>query len=179
MIFKINLATRIYINTRVLKACSLGAVVLLLFLLFVNISNIAAKTGEIKNLTNQIAAMDEKFKASNKGMTEKEYSSLPARISFANATIEKKMYNWLELLDKLELVVPDGVAVSSIDPDMKSQALRLSGVARSFKNLRVFMEHLEDSKFFTEVYLLGQSDIKLADATQGISFNLSCKVVSK
>lgn len=179
MLFKINLATKIYINTRLLKLCSMAAVLLLISFLFLNVSNIAAKTGEMKSLENQLAAIDNNVKAANKSVSEKDYTTLLARINFANTIIEKKMYNWLELLDRLEMVVPDGIAISSLEPDPKSQVLKLAGVARSFKNLRIFMEHLEDSGYFTDIYLLNQGDTKLADATQGISFSLTCTVIKK
>ena len=150
MLFRINLATKIYINTRLLKLCSIAAVLLLVSFLFLNVTNIAAKAGEMKSLANRIAAMDDNLKAANKGVSEKDYTALLARINFANTIIEKKMYNWLELLDRLEMVVPDGVAISSLEPDPKSQVLKLAGIARSFKNLRIFMEHLEDSGYFSD-----------------------------
>ena len=179
MIFKINLATKIYINTRLLKICTLAAVFLLASLLIVNIRYIVNRFGEMENVTARIAVLDEKVKPVSKGVSEKEYNALQARISFANATIEKKMYNWLSLFERLEQVVPDGVAISSIEPDPKSQELKLAGIARSFKNLRIFLEHLEDSKYFSDVYLISQGDAKLGDNTQGISFNLTCRVTDK
>ncbi len=185
MIFRINLATRVYINTGLLRVCTLAAVLLLAALLFANVSGVASKVGEAKSMERQIAAMDEKFRTANKGMTQKDYGALLARISFANGIIEKKKYDWLDLFNRLELVVPDGVAVTSLEPDPKTQVLKLVGVARSFKNLRLFLEHLEESKYFTDVYLLSQTEAKFANvppganAPAGISFNLSCKVAGK
>ena len=179
MLFKINLATKIYINTRLLKLCSMAAIFLLISFLFLNVTNIAAKAGEMKSLANRLAAMDNKIKGVNKDVSEKEYTALLARINFANAIIEKKMYNWLELLDRLEIVVPEGVAISSLEPDAKSRVLKLAGIARNFKNLRIFMERLEDSGYFTDLYLMNQGDVKLGDSTQAISFNLTCTVSKK
>lgn len=179
MRFTTNLATRIYINARLLKVYSVAAVVLLVFFLIINIGNISAKVDETKRLTNEIAELDEKFKTAGKGVSEKEYRALLDRVGFANGVIERKTYNWLELLDRLEQVVPAGVAVSSVDPDPKKQVLKLAGVARSFKNLRIFMENLEDSEFFTDVYLTSHAEAKLDDNAQGISFSLTCKVIKK
>jgi type IV pilus assembly protein PilN len=179
MQFKINLATKIYINTRLLKLCTLATVVLGVLFLFLNIINISTRAGEIKSLSSRLAAMNDKSKAVGKGVSEKEYTAVLAKIDFANAIIEKKMFNWLALLDRLETVVPEGVAISSIEPDPKSQVLKLAGVGRSFKNLRIFMENLEDSKYFTEVYLSSQGNDKLSDSTQGVTFSLTCKVTNK
>lgn len=179
MILRINLATKVYFNARRLKLYSAAAVALLTALVFFNVWDIAAKADEMKRLTNEVAAMDDKFKTASKGVPEKEYRALLDRIDFANNIIDRKTYNWLELLDQLEMVVPDGIAISSIVPDPKSQGLKLAGVSRSFGNLRIFMEHLEESKFFTDVYLTSQGDAKLGDNPQGITFNLTCKVTKK
>ncbi len=179
MNFRINLATRVYVNTGLLKFWTSAALLVLALLMVANVWGIAADVGERKSLERQVAAMSEKFKSANKGMTEKDYAALQARINFANATIEKKMYNWLELLDRLEQVVPEGVAITSLDPDPKDRALKLVGVTRNFRNLRTFLEHLEGSKYFTDVYLLSQAEMKLADVSQGITFTLSCKVAGK
>jgi type IV pilus assembly protein PilN len=176
MRFDINLATKIYINTKLLKLYTAAAISLLAIILILNIRHVAAKSEEMKRLTNEIATLDSKFKIASRGVSEKEYHALLDRIGFANTVIEKKMYNWVDLLDKLEQVVPDGIAISSIDPDPKSHELKLAGIARNFNNLRTFMEHLEDSRSFTDVYLMGQGEPKPGDAVQGFIFNLTCKV---
>jgi type IV pilus assembly protein PilN len=179
MLFKINLATRIYINTKLLKLCTLGVIVLGLFFIFLNITTISTRAGEIKSLSTRLAGMDVRLKDVGKSVSEKEYKAVLTKIDFANAIIEKKMFNWLALLDSLERVVPEGVAISSIEPDPKSQTLKLAGVGRSFRNLRIFMENLEDSKYFTDVYLTSQGYEKLIDTTQGVNFSLTCKVTTK
>jgi type IV pilus assembly protein PilN len=179
MVFKINLATRVYFNTRLLTMCSLAVVALLGSLLAVHVVTIAKNAGEMKTLTGQITVMDEKFRNASKGVSEQQYHDQLARIAFANTIIEKKAYNWQLLLDKLEMVVPEGVAVSSILPEPKSGALKLAGTARVFANLRTFMEHLEESKFFTDVYLVNQADTKLQDKSPAINFAINCKVSMK
>jgi type IV pilus assembly protein PilN len=109
---------------------------------------------------------------------EKEYQNLLARIRFANAVIAQKSFNWLQLLDRLESVVPDGVAMTSIEPDLKGGGVKLAGVARSFAELRRFAENLEGSKFFTEVYLLGNAERKISESQKGMNFTITCKVAS-
>ena len=101
------------------------------------------------------------------------------KIDFANSIIDKKMYNWLDLLDKLEKVVPEGIAISSVEPDPKGQSLKLSGIGRNFTKLRVFMEKLEESNYVTDVYLTSQGRSRLSDDMQGVTFNITCRVVNK
>jgi type IV pilus assembly protein PilN len=176
MRFNANLATKIYLNARLLKFYLVAAVLLLVVILFFNISNIAGRAGEAKRLTVEIAALEGKRESSGTGVTEKEYRALIEHIRFANEIIDKKTYNWLSLLDKIEMVVPDGIAITSIMPDTKGKTLKLPGTARSFSHLRVFIERLEDSKFFTDVYLTSQS---ISTESKSIAFVLTCKVTDK
>ena len=176
MRFNANLATKIYLNTRLLKIYFLAAILLLVVILFFNVSNVAGRAGETKRLANEIAALEGKSKAPPKGVTEKEYRALVEQIRFVNEIIDKKTYNWLSLLDKIEIVVPDGIAITSIVPETKTKVLTLPGTARSFNQLRVFIERLEDSKFFSDVYLTSQS---VTSDLKGITFVLTCKVTDK
>ena len=48
-------------------------------------------------------------------------------------------------------------------------------MAKNFQILRKFLENLEDSKFFTDIYLLSQSEAKVDETQKGISFSVSCK----
>jgi type IV pilus assembly protein PilN len=179
MEFKINLATRVYLNTRLLALCVGAAVVILLSLLTVNCITVARNIAETKTLNSQLTVMDEKFSNAGKGVSEQQYRDLLVRINFANGIIEKKAYNWQLLLDKLELVVPDGVAVSTIMPDAKTGVLKLTGVARAFGNLRTFMERLEESEFFTDVYLVSHGETKLTDKSTAVNYDITCKVTIK
>lgn len=176
MQFKTNLATRSYINTRQLNLVVSVLIAFLLLWVSLNVKDIAYNIGETKRLTKDITALDTKFKATSKGVSEKEYGVLLTKINFANAIIEKKSFNWVDLLDKLETVMPEGVALSAIEPDPKKQLLKLSGVATNFNNVRQLFENLEASNFFTNVFLENQAEIKVGQSQKGISFAITCKV---
>ena len=75
----------------------------------------------------------------------------------------------------MEVVVPDGVMVTSLEPSLKDGKLKISGVARNFNFMRKFLENLEDSKFFTDIYLLSQTEVKVDETQKGVSFSVSCK----
>ena len=177
MEFKINLATRIYIDKRQLQFYMVFAVVLLVAVLFLSVGIIAGRGKEIQRYKSELASLDQRSKVVTKGVSEKEYKALLSRITFANNVIDKKRYNWLALLDKLEQVVPEGVAISSVEPDPATHGMKLPGVAKNFGRLRAFMEKLEESKSFTDVYLSSQAETTLEDKTKGITFTLTCKVI--
>jgi len=174
----INLATRIYLNTRRLNFVIAGAATLLTLLLLFNSSNVATDFAEIQRLTKETAALEGKARsAKSEAIPEKEYQTLLDRIRFANGIIEKKTYNWLSLLDKLEVFVPEGIALVSIEPNPKDSGLKLAGIAKSFGSLRKLMENLEDSKYFTEVYLVSQAESQVSAGQKVINFAITAKAL--
>jgi len=169
-----NLATRRYVNLAQLN--------LALLLGFVLCGSLALfKAVEIGGNASEISRIDRLIRgsATREGGVPVSAAQLKAqasRIAIANAIIEKKTVNWLNFLDRLEEVVPAGVTLTEITPD-RLQTLKIRGAARSFQNLRSLLENLENSKDFSEVYLLSQSDTKVGLTQKGIVFSLSCKVV--
>ena len=83
------------------------------------------------------------------------------------------------LLEKLENVVPDGVVITSIAPTPQKGDLKLTGDARSFANLRRLVESLEESEFFSDVYLVSQAESQGPDGQRVTGFNISCKAKFK
>lgn len=176
MRFDINLATRYYINERRINLGVAAAAILLGLLLASNIIAFTTASSEIGRLAADLTG---KTPGELKNVSPQEYQALLSKISAANAIIARKSYNWLGLLDQLEGVVPDGVSISSLTPDPKGGALDISGVALNFKGLRTFVEQMEESRFFTEVYLVSQSESKTSETQKGITFSITCKVPGK
>jgi type IV pilus assembly protein PilN len=175
----INLATRIYINTSRFNFLIVSAIAILIFILLFNVRTIANELGEMKKLNQSLDHLEGKVGvAKGAAINEKDYQALLVRIKLANSIIEEKTFDWLMLLDRLEAVVPEGIALVSIEPS-KDGGLKLAGIAKNFGNLRKYMENLEDSRYFTDVYLVGQSDSQQSDGRRGISFNITCKAIYK
>ena len=176
MRLKINLATRTYIDSARLNVVVGVIIAFLVLALIFTVRTVATTAGEIQLTSSELALLQ--GKGSGKGkVEEKEYQSLLAKVSAANTIIARKTYNWLQLLDNLEGVVPDGVAMTAIEPEQKGNGLRLSGVARSFAELRRFMETLEDARFVTDVYLNANAETKVGESQRGMTFAITCKVV--
>lgn len=174
MKLKINLATKRYLNLRLVNL-GLSVVFALVFVFFaVKLKQAAFQAGELKRLAAESKAAE--AKAGLEVVSEAQYKALQTRLRFANQTLERKGVNWLSILDHLEAVVPDGVAITLLEPDARLQQLKISAAARSFANVRQFLENMERSGSFTEVYLLAQSDTKVGLTQQGVLFSLSCKV---
>jgi type IV pilus assembly protein PilN len=176
----INLATRIYINMKRLDLFIAGALVLLALLLLFNAMEITAGFKEKGRLSHGITVLEGKTREmKSSAVPEKEYNSLLSSISFANGIIERKTYDWLMLFERLENAVPDGIAITSIEPSPKDNGLKMAGMAKNFGSLRKLVENLEESKFFTEVYLVSQSNVQGPEGRKATGFNITCKAMYK
>lgn len=175
MHFTINLATRTYLDRRLVNRSGIAVLAVLALLLVWNISRTAWSYGELRRLRTDIAGFEGKLSSRPSGVSEKDYTQMLARIGMYNEIIGRKTYSWLNLLDQLEGVVTDGVALSAVIPDRKAGLLKIDGRSRTFSQLRTFLDKIEDSKEFTAITLLSHSEIAVGEKTRGIQFSISCK----
>ena len=175
MHFSINLATRTYLDRRVVNRVGTGLCAMLLILLAWNINHTASNLGELRRLRADITVYENRLNSRPNGVSEKEYTRLLESIGFYNEVIGRKTYNWMGLLEQLEHATPDGIAITVLTPDKKTGAVKIEGRAKSFALIKQYLDKLEDSKFFTSILLLSHSDIAVGERTKGVQFSLSCK----
>jgi type IV pilus assembly protein PilN len=175
MRFTINIATRTHIDRKLVNRAGYAVLALLLVLLVWNVSRTFWSIGELRRLQADNAANEKRLNSRPNGVSEKGFTSLLADIKFYNEIIGRKSYNWLGLLEQLEGVTPEGIALSTLLPDRKKGELKLEGHARSFAQVRSYLEKLEDSKVFTSILLLSHSDVTANEKAKGVNFSISCK----
>jgi len=172
----INLTTKRYVDGRKISVW-LSIVTLMLATGFIYmVIAVIQNMGELRRLNSEISVFEGKFKSSGAGVKESDYKNLLARINFTNDLIDNKNMNWLGLLNRLEEAVPDGVAIASLEPDLKKNELKISCVALKFANLRKLIENLENSNYFTNVTLLSQRTTSAGENQSGFEFDISCKL---
>jgi Tfp pilus assembly protein PilN len=173
MNFSINLATRVYVDFKKVNICFVIAGVILTFWLFLSIYTFVANTAKLKKFAEYQARLS--HGAETKKVSEIEYTAFLANVKNVNSILYKRSYDWLALFSNLERLVPEGVALKGLEPSEKGTILRLSASARNFSGVRRFIENLEGSQVFSEVYLTDQSATK--EGTQkGLNFTVTCKV---
>jgi len=177
MQFNINLATRNYINVRQLNLITAIIVIILLLFLAYSIGEIASNWGEAKRLGQQITVLEKKLKGDTKSVPAKEYEAMLAKIHFANSVIDKKNLDWINFLDQLEVVTPEGVALSAVDPDVVKNTLKLTGYSKNLSTLRTFFENLASSPYFRNVSLETQTETQVGENQKGVSFAITCTVI--
>ena len=176
MRFTINLATRVYVDQRLVSQVCFAVIALLLLVLSWNTFVAFSNLGELHRLESDIATYEGRLNSRPKDVPEREYTRMLAEIGFFNGVIERKSYNWLGLLDQMENTLPEGVALVSLAPDTKTGMVKIDGRAHSFANLRAYLEKLDESRAFTEVLLLSNQDVSVSDKVKGVQFTISCRM---
>ncbi len=179
MYFSINLATRTYLDRRLVNRVGAVLFIILSLLLAWNVYRIAWNSGELRRLKTDITAYEAKLNSRPSGVSETDYTQLLSNIKFYNEIIERKTYNWLGLLEQLENATPDGISLSSVTPDRKSGDIKIEGRARTFANLKAYLDKLEESKVFTAILLQSHVNIVLGEQTKGLQFSITCKAVQQ
>jgi len=179
MRFTINMATRTYVDQRLVSQVCYAAIALFVLALFWNTFVALSNLGELNRLKADIATYEGRLNSRPKDVPEREYARLLAEIAFFNGVIERKTFNWLGLLEQMENVTPEGIALTSLAPDMNTGDVKIEGRARSFANLRSYLEKLDDSRAFTKILLLSNRDVAINDKARGVLFTISCRTALK
>lgn len=177
MRFTINLATKTYINHLLVNRAIWGTVIMLLLLLVWNSNRLLTATGTLNRLKADIAGYEVQLNARPAGVPEVEYARMQNSIRFYNGIINRKTSDWLGLLDKLEQVTPQGIALSSLAVDPKNKEIKLEGMAKSFTDVRAYLDSLEESKFFNDSRLISHQDTATSEKANGVKFAIICRMV--
>jgi hypothetical protein len=178
MRFTINLATRTYLDHRVINRLAYGVIAVLVLFTVWNVVRVSSNLGELGRLNTDISAIQGKLGVRPNGTSEADFIRQKARIRFYNEIIERKSTNWLNLLELFENVTPEGIALSSLLPDKKPGEWKLEGRARSFKVIQQYLEKLESSKNVSNVLLLSHQNIAIGEKGRGVQFAISCRVLN-
>lgn len=176
MRLNINLATRTYVNIRRLDTVLAVLFIGMLVVLLVEVRSVASTAGEIGRINSEISEMERKRLGGGPKVSEQEYQKLLTQISYANSIISRKSFSWVMLLDNLESVVPEGVAITQIEPDPKTKGLKITGATLSFSRLRTLLENMENSSSFSDIYLLSQAQARVGESQKGLTFSINCQV---
>lgn len=176
MNLQINLATRFYVDYRKVNLLIACMFVLALSWCLFGIYTLAANYGEADKISNYISRSA--AKSSTGKVPDAEFNRLMANIKVANSILDKRGNDWLLLLDNLELLLPESVSLTGLAPAEKGNQLKLTGIARDFGSIKKFIENLEGSSKFIDVYLTDQTHVKEGTSTRGISFSVTCRTVN-
>ena len=136
--------------------------IILLAVLIMNLyllNGVKAKHGTFKE--NYLAKLD------NKNVNAESIRNEFIRI---NGLIDRKNFSWSRFLSRLEGAAVAKVSISSINPSFSDGNVRLEGVAFSIDELVRFMKNLQNSEYFSNVFMAEQKNSASGNITFVITF---------
>lgn len=185
MHIKINFALREYLLARKVYL----AVLLLLgagILVFVyNYRVYSLASSECVALKSQLDlqkklsdVMAVKLAQARKKIDKREVDATAKQAEFAGMAITKKAFSWTEFLNRLEDVVPNGVSISTIQPNFQSLDVDISGTALGMAQLTEFLKRLTSSPYFEDIPPTFRTSEAVVDKDIGMTvqvFNLKIR----
>ena len=86
-----------------------------------------------------------------KAVDAEETKAAVAEVDFANAVIRRRVFSWTAFLNRIEEVVPDGVAITALKPDFVSLSVDISGTADDMGRVTEFIDRLTKSQYFEDI----------------------------
>jgi hypothetical protein len=132
-------------------------------LLFAGIAALAALLVEHRALQSEIGVLEARI-ADHRRMTRRELPPireaamdnkvLAQEIRQANVVLAQLNLPWDALFGELERAAVDGVSLLAVQPEVASGQVRIAGEARSYELALAYVERLELSERFANVFLV-------------------------
>lgn len=163
----LNLASRRYLNNRLVTYGFLGLTALLVLFalwfgqkLMVQRQQLARYQQQAQEITQQLNRLRGEPR---KPLSVAERAQLEETFTQARHLLKRDAFRWTALLDQMEELLPQGVSLAGFRPDYTKNRLAMTGRARSLKQMRLFLDRLLKDQGFTRVFLQSHSRIMVKD----------------
>jgi len=166
MKFTLNLASRSYVNRKVLYV-SYGLVgILLLVVLLINLMtlfDLQTSTTDTREKLAELQTNAASQDADMSGYSAQALANLGKSIDAANDVLRRDSFRWTELLDRFETLMPSRVRIRSITPNYTKQTIAIACEAKDLTAMKRFIDKLNQSGYYRQVLLSQQTlDTKTA-----------------
>ncbi len=167
MKLSINLASRRYVNRRIVSFVSL------FLFLFLGGSLVFQGNGYLKDyrLAQTYHAHLDELKTQLHGqqperINPQEVAARRQSYDQAQQLLQRDAFRWTGLFDRMEGLLPEGVSLLSFNPDYTESSLHINGLAKKLKSLQDLLNNLE-AEGFDPVYLNSQGQTEVDDGRGG------------
>jgi len=109
-----------------------------------------------KNISDEVRETQAALLRIGRSATPERQAEMQEEIAAVNLLIQKKRLSWSAFLADLERHVSQDISIRRVQPDAKGSLILLDGVARSLPALTAFVNQMQGSETFSEVFLLDQ-----------------------
>ncbi len=131
-------------------------------------------SGEIDRLEARASDTSGKARRMPARVTEApgDAREMQQEIRNANQVVQQMTLPWDRLFKELEAASGKDVALLTVQPDVGSRQVRISGEARNFKSMLDYARRLEQTEMLRDVVLLGH-EMKPQDPQRPVAFSLT------
>ncbi|MGD9733022.1 MAG: PilN domain-containing protein [Desulfamplus sp.] len=97
---------------------------------------------------NGISEKEDSITKSDRRFSPSEIEALKADVHFLNRLLSYRSFPWIDTLNKIELLIDDGIRFNYINIERDSKKLTLKGVADSAENLSSFIKSISSENLF-------------------------------
>lgn len=97
---------------------------------------------------NRISEQEDSITKSDRRFSPSEIEALKADVHFLNRLLSYRSFPWIDTLNKIELLIDDGIRFNYINIERDSKKLTLKGVADSAENLSSFIKSISSENLF-------------------------------
>jgi hypothetical protein len=162
-----NLSTRPFYNERgIHMALAVVAAVVAALTVF-NLAQIVTLNRKLSDLNSRATTAENRARdllthanTVRRGLNPKELEEVSGDAREANALIGQRLFSWTDLLNRIETTLPDEVRVTSVHPVTDKDGkvfISMSAVGRRPDDIARFMENLESTGAFSDVYSRDES----------------------
>ena len=179
MEFRLNLASRVYLDRRSVRRWVLMIGGLLGLLLAVNLLYGYRNLQQLHLVDGQLAELDSKL-AAQRGRVPSTYSperfaQVMGQVAAVNQIIDADQFRWTTMLGRLEELLPENVAIRSLQPNFKDRSLQVTAVGRDMTAMTELLDALLGSPDMDQAYLLNQALTEQADGEAVVQFSVVIK----
>lgn len=156
-----NLATRPFYNERAVHAGLALVALIVVALTALNAWRIVTLSRDNRELNAKIAANEARateLRATaaqvRQGLDPQELKAVSTSAIEANTIIDRRLFSWTELFNRLEATLPEDARITSIRPQIDDDGhveLLLVTMAKQVEDVETFVENLEATGAFSDV----------------------------
>lgn len=176
MEIQLNLASRPYLNRRIVWRWLFVSCSALLLIFIINMLYGLQNHRQINQLEIRLADLDRQM-ADLQGLPDDYSPQKHARVMQDLAVVKQivtaDQFQWTHTLSRFEMLLPDDVSIISLQPDYRERTLQIKAVAKSVSAMTEFLDRLLSSEDLDQAFLLNQAEaLSQASSQSLINFGL-------
>lgn len=170
MEIKLNLASKLYLDSQRIRFWLLLTCAFLVLLLGLNCFYGYQNYRQFSLLESRFLELEEQASDVQTvpiGYTPESYAAVKNEIALANGIASADQFHWTALLGRLEELLPADVSIRSIQPDFTLHSVQLGCVARDLSAMTQFVDNLLTSRDLNQAYLQRHGEVESGQSVSG------------